>query len=36
MGLDATRGPDFDGLRARLSEPAMTRAQEILGRLQRN
>ena len=36
MGLDATRGPDFDGLRARLSNQAMTRAQEILGRLQRN
>ncbi len=35
MGLDATRGPDFDGLRARLSDQAMTRAQEILGRLQR-
>lgn len=30
MGLDATRGPGFEGVRARISERAMQRAQEIL------
>jgi 4-hydroxy-3-polyprenylbenzoate decarboxylase len=33
MGLDATRGPDFEGVRARVSEKAMARAAELLGRL---
>lgn len=33
MGLDATRGPDFEGVRAQLSDGAMARAEEILGRL---
>jgi 4-hydroxy-3-polyprenylbenzoate decarboxylase len=33
MGLDATRGPDFEGIRARVSEEAMARAAELLGRL---
>jgi 4-hydroxy-3-polyprenylbenzoate decarboxylase len=30
MGLDATRGPNFDAVRARVSEPAMARAAQIL------
>lgn len=30
MGLDATRGPGFEGVRARLSARALRRAQEIL------
>lgn len=30
MGLDATRGPDFDGVRAVLSDAAVTRAKELL------
>ncbi len=30
MGLDATRGPDFDGVRAVLSDAAMARARELL------
>jgi 4-hydroxy-3-polyprenylbenzoate decarboxylase len=30
MGLDATRGPDFDGIRATISEAAMQRARELL------
>lgn len=32
MGLDATRGPDFDGIRAKLSGRALDRAGEILAR----
>jgi len=35
MGLDATRGPDFDGIRARVSERALARAAEILARARR-
>lgn len=30
MGLDATRGPDFDGVRAVLSDAAVGRAKELL------
>jgi 2,5-furandicarboxylate decarboxylase 1 len=30
MGLDATRGPDFDGVRAVLSDAAVVRAKELL------
>ncbi|WP_439588205.1 UbiD family decarboxylase [Hydrogenophaga sp.] len=30
MGLDATRGPDFDGVRAVLSDAAVARAKELL------
>lgn len=33
MGLDATRGPDFDGVRAVLSECAIARAAQVLGRM---
>ncbi len=34
MGLDATRGPDFHGVRAEISEAAMSRAKALLkGRL---
>jgi len=32
MGLDATRGPGFEGVRARISEAAMARAAKILKR----
>ncbi len=32
MGLDATRGPNFDGVRARIDEAAMGRAAEFLAR----
>jgi 4-hydroxy-3-polyprenylbenzoate decarboxylase len=32
MGLDATRGPNFDGVRARISDQAMARAAKILRR----
>jgi 2,5-furandicarboxylate decarboxylase 1 len=32
MGLDATRGPNFDGIRARIDEAAMARATAMLGR----
>lgn len=32
MGLDATRGADFHGVRARISPQAMQRAAQILGR----
>lgn len=32
MGLDATRGPDFDGVRAQICERALQRAAEILAR----
>ena len=30
MGLDATRGPGFEGVRAKVSDAAMARAREIL------
>ncbi len=30
MGLDATRGPGFEGVRARVSERALARAQQLL------
>jgi 4-hydroxy-3-polyprenylbenzoate decarboxylase len=33
MGLDATRGPDFEGVRARVSDQAVARDAEILGRM---
>jgi len=33
MGLDATRGPDFDGIRARIDPAAMVRAAAVLARL---
>ena len=32
MGLDATRGPGFEGVRARISDAAMTRAAKLLKR----
>ncbi|HEX8603831.1 MAG TPA: UbiD family decarboxylase [Pseudoduganella sp.] len=32
MGLDATRGPDFDGIRARIAPDAMARAAALLAR----
>ncbi|HSV77992.1 MAG TPA: UbiD family decarboxylase [Ramlibacter sp.] len=32
MGLDATRGPEFEGVRAEVSEGAMSRAAAILAR----
>jgi 4-hydroxy-3-polyprenylbenzoate decarboxylase len=32
MGLDATRGPNFEGVRARISDSAMARAAKILRR----
>jgi 2,5-furandicarboxylate decarboxylase 1 len=32
MGLDATRGPNFDGIRARIDEAAMARAAALLAR----
>jgi 4-hydroxy-3-polyprenylbenzoate decarboxylase len=35
MGLDATRGPDFEGVRAKVSERALARAAEILARVRR-
>lgn len=34
MGLDATRGPDFDGIRARIDDAAMARAAALLARRQ--
>jgi 4-hydroxy-3-polyprenylbenzoate decarboxylase len=33
MGLDATRGPAFDGIRARIDPAAMARATALLARL---
>lgn len=33
MGLDATRKPGFEGIRAQVSDRAMARAAEILGRI---
>jgi 4-hydroxy-3-polyprenylbenzoate decarboxylase len=33
MGLDATRGPKFDGIRAEISPDAIARAQKILARI---
>jgi 4-hydroxy-3-polyprenylbenzoate decarboxylase len=35
MGLDATRGPNFDGIRARIGDDAMARAAAILSRVAR-
>lgn len=35
MGLDATRGPDFEGVRAKVSERALARAAEILAKVRR-
>jgi 4-hydroxy-3-polyprenylbenzoate decarboxylase len=35
MGLDATRGPGFEGIRARVSERALARAAEILAKASR-
>ena len=32
MGLDATRGPNFDGIRARIDDAAMARAAALLAR----
>jgi 2,5-furandicarboxylate decarboxylase 1 len=32
MGLDATRGPNFEGVRARISDASMARAAEIIAR----
>ena len=32
MGLDATRGPNFEGVRARISDTAMARAAKLLKR----
>jgi 2,5-furandicarboxylate decarboxylase 1 len=32
MGLDATRGPNFDGIRARIDDDAMARATALLAR----
>jgi 4-hydroxy-3-polyprenylbenzoate decarboxylase len=33
MGLDATRGPNFDGIRARIDDDAMARAAALLTRI---
>jgi 3-polyprenyl-4-hydroxybenzoate decarboxylase len=33
MGIDATRGAQFDGVRARVSERAVHQAREILARI---
>ncbi|HEX7650326.1 MAG TPA: UbiD family decarboxylase, partial [Noviherbaspirillum sp.] len=35
MGLDATRGQNFDGIRARIGDDAMARAAAILSRVDR-
>ena len=35
MGLDATRGPSFEGVRAKVSEAAMSRAAQLLKKVQR-
>jgi 2,5-furandicarboxylate decarboxylase 1 len=35
MGLDATRGPGFEGVRAMVSDAAMARAAELLRKVQR-
>lgn len=35
MGLDATRGPGFEGVRARISDAAMARAGDLLARMPR-
>ncbi len=32
MGLDATRGADFDGVRAQLSAQAVQRAQQLISK----
>jgi UbiD family decarboxylase len=33
MGLDATRGPDFEGIKATISDAAKQRAAQILARI---
>lgn len=33
MGLDATRGPNFEGIKAQISDAAVQRAREILQRV---
>jgi 4-hydroxy-3-polyprenylbenzoate decarboxylase len=35
MGLDATRGPNFEGVRARISDAAMARAAQLLEKVLR-
>ena len=35
MGLDATRGPGFEGVRAKVSDAALSRAAKILQRARR-
>jgi 4-hydroxy-3-polyprenylbenzoate decarboxylase len=35
MGLDATRGPHFEGVRAKVSDAAMARAEKLLKKLSR-
>jgi 4-hydroxy-3-polyprenylbenzoate decarboxylase len=35
MGLDATRGPSFEGVRAKISEAAMARAAQLLKKVLR-
>jgi hypothetical protein len=35
MGLDATRGPDFHGILARIDEEAYARADAILAKVKR-
>jgi 4-hydroxy-3-polyprenylbenzoate decarboxylase len=35
MGLDATRGPGFEGVRAKVSDAAMARAAELLRKVKR-
>ena len=32
MGLDATRGPNFEGVRAKISDSALSRAKTLLSR----
>jgi len=33
MGLDATRGPGFEGVRAKVSDAAMARAAKLLAKV---
>jgi UbiD family decarboxylase len=35
MGLDATRGPNFEGVRARVSDAALARAAQLLKKVER-
>jgi len=35
MGLDATRGPNFEGVRAKVSDAAMVRADRLLKKVLR-